>query len=163
MKTLILTLALSVTALMVSTQTATAQAESSAIKAVIERETASFFKHDASALIDCWANVPEATQLYAYSTPEGKQVAGIDANTKTDLPQRLTARMTSMDDISKAVITRTNYNIRVSGNTAFVTFEQTNNLPDMPTQHLYETRYLEKMGGKWKLIHVGAIEFKPIN
>lgn len=138
----------------------------SAIKAVIERETDSFFNRDAATSANCWANVPYASQLHAYTTPDGKSAVYFGGNAKTDLPQQVASAVKSMGKPDGMIASRANYNIRVNGNAAFVTFDQTNTIATGDKQYVRETRYLEKLkqangSAQWKIIHVTAIAYTP--
>ncbi len=158
MKTLILTLALSATALMATTQTATAQsADVTAIKAVIERETTAWNTRDAAAFVDCWANVPEAGQLVSLI---GGQVVA-NHNAKTDLPTSVKAMLAAQGKPNGETFQNTDYLIRVKGDAAFVQYEQIVTAPNGTKQYAHETRYLEKTGGAWKIVHVGAVFYTP--
>ncbi len=154
MKTLLLSLALSATALLATIQTATAQsADVSAIKAVVERETTAWNNRDAAAFVDCWANVPEAGQLVSLI---GGQVVA-NHNTKTDLPTSVKAMLAAQGKPNGETFQNTDYLIRVNGNAAFAQYEQVVTAPGGQKQYAHETRYLEKVGSAWKIVHVGAV------
>ena len=171
MKTRFFSIALSVGALVAGSTLAAAQSahdtqsDVSAIKAVIERETDSFFNRDAATSADCWANVPYASQLHAYTTPDGKNAVYFGGNAKTNLPQQIASAVKNMGKPDGMMASRANYNIRVNGYAAFVTFDQTNTVMGNK-QYVHETRYLEKLQQtegtrQWKIIHVTAIAYKP--
>ena len=163
MKTQILTLALSATALMATTQIAVAQSSTDVaqIKAVVERETTAWASRDASAFVDCWANVPEAGTLVTLQDTTHTVVSNY--NTKVDMPVSVKKMMADMGKPTGETFQNTDYRIRVNGNAAFAQFEQTVTAPDGKKQYAHETRYLEKMQGKWKIIHVGAVFYEPVN
>ncbi|GAB4030114.1 hypothetical protein [Spirosoma jeollabukense] len=50
----------------------------------------------------------------------------------------------------------TGYQIRVNSNAAFTLFEQVETDPNGEKGYVHETRHWEKIGGAWKIIHVGA-------
>jgi SnoaL-like domain len=147
MKTLILALALSATALMATTQTTQAQSsDDAAIKATIDGETNAYHAADYITFKSYWANVPYASMLVNGQQYVGdalwKAADGIFANAKP----------------IKATTTRTGWNIRSVGNTAFVTFEQRDeNLDTKAVGETVETRYLEKIGGAWKIVNVSVV------
>ena len=129
------------------------------IKAVVERETTAWAARDAAAFADCWANVPEAGTLVVLT--DDKHTIIHSQNTKQDMPTSSKALITSMGKPTSETFQNTDYLIRVKGDAAFVQYEQTVTAPDGQKQYAHETRYLEKMGGKWKIVHVGAAFYTP--
>ena len=161
MKTLLITLALSAAALMATPKTAVAQADASAIKAVIERETTAFNNRDAGTFADCWANVPEAGQLVIWQEKDGKNTIISNRNTKQDMPVSGKALMSSLGKPTGETFQNSDYQIRTNGNAAFAQYEQVNNKPDGEKEYAHSTRYLEKIAGTWKIVHVGAVFYVP--
>ena len=160
MKTILLSLALSATTLMASSTITRAQsADIAAIKAVVEKETMSWNNRDATGMTDCWANVPEAGQLV--SLQDGKGTVISNHNTKMDMPVAIKTMLAGMGPAGKETFQNTDYQIRVKGDAAFVQYEQVVTAPDGQKQYAHETRYLEKMGGAWKIVHVGAAFYVP--
>ncbi len=156
MKTLLITLALSATALMATSQVSVAQsADIAPIKAVVERETTAWANRDAASMVDCWANVPEAGNLI--SLADGSRTIIHSNNAKTDMPESIKAMVASMGKPTGETFQNSDYLIRVKGDAAFVQYEQVVTAPDGKKQYAHETRYLEKMDGKWKIVHVGAV------
>lgn len=149
-----------IAALLCATLCAQAQsADEAAIKAVIERETQAYHNADAAAMIDCWANVPQSLQHGAYLTAEGKYEIFRNTNEKTDLPEKVKkgAADAKPDGIT---FQNTDYVFRITGNAAFVQYEQTETDPKGTKTYAHEVRYLEKIGGQWKIIYVGVIFYK---
>jgi uncharacterized protein (TIGR02246 family) len=160
MKTLFIALALGATALMAASQSAIAQsADITAIKAVIERETTAWNTRDAAAFADCWANVPEAGQLVVLQDAAHTVVS--NRNTKTDMPAATKAMLAGMGKPTGETFANADYQIRVKDDAAFAQFEQVVTAPGGQKQYAHETRYLEKLDGQWKLIHVGAAFYTP--
>lgn len=160
MKTICMFLSLSAAALMANSTTVRAQnADVAAIKAVVEKETTSWNNRDAAAMADCWANVPEAGHLV--SLQDGKGTVISNHNTKTDMPNGIKTMMAGMGPASKDTFQNTDYQIRVKGDAAFAQFEQVVTASDGQKEYAHETRYLEKINGKWKIVHVGAAFYKP--
>lgn len=165
MKTILLSLALSATALMANTTTAQAQnADMAAIKAVVEKETTSWNNRDAAGMVDCWANVPEAGQLV--SLQDGKGTVISNHNINIDMPVAVKTMLAGMGPMTGERFQNADYLIRVKGDAAFVQYEQLVTAPGDQKQYAHETRYLEKMkqpdgSGKRKIIHVGAAFHKP--
>ena len=160
MKTQLITLAFSVTALLATTQFAVAQSSDVAqIKSVVERETTAWNNRDAAAWADCWANVAEAGHLV--SIPDGKGTVYFAQNTKMDMPASAKATLDGMGKSTGEISRNTDYLIRVKGDAAFAQFEQVNTATDGKKEYAHETRYLEKVSGAWKIVHVGAAFYKP--
>ena len=124
-----------------------------AIKAVIEKETAAWFARDAKAMESYWAKVPQTTQCVsllgdvvmfntAESTKGKDPFAGVGHE-----PQ-------------KATVTRTDWNIRMVGNGTYVTYTEKDETAGV-TSHFYESRFMEKIDGQWKIVAVNAVAFKP--
>ena len=159
MKTLLSTIFLLVMAHLLATQPALAQeADIKAIKALIERETASSLKGDGKAMADCWANVPEAALIYI--VPDGKGTVSYTPRMPTTIKSMMINKKPSQDTFKNS-----NYQIRVNGNAAFAQFEQVETAPNGEKGYVHETRYLEKIRGSdgvsaWKIIHVGAWFYK---
>lgn len=58
----------------------------------------------------------------------------------------------------KVVNTRTNWNVRINGNSAFVTFNQQVDSEDRKRiSETREARYLEKTNGQWKIVNMTAV------
>lgn len=63
---------------------------------------------------------------------------------------------------SKGLGEITDYQIRINGNSAFVTFLQLNTKPDGSKERYHKADYLEKIEGEWKIIgHLFGQEPKP--
>ncbi|WP_375444626.1 DUF4440 domain-containing protein [uncultured Fibrella sp.] len=163
MKTLFLPLVLAAIAVLPFPQTAFAQKadEVAQIKAVVERETKAWAARDAAAFADCWANVPEASTLVVLA--DEKHTIVHSQNTKQDMPTSSKTLIASMGKPTGETFQNTDYVIRVKGDAAFAQYNQTVTAPDGQKQYAHETRYLEKMGGKWKIVHVGAAFYTPAN
>ena len=162
MKTLFLSLALSATALMAIPKTAVAQsADITQIKAVIERETTAFNGRDAAAFADCWANVPEASQLVIWQEPTGKNTIVSNRNTRQDMPTAAKAMIAGLGKPTGDTFQNADYQIRIKGDAAFAQYEQVVSKTDGKKEYAHETRYLEKTNGAWKIVHVGAVFYEP--
>ena len=155
MKTLFIALTLSATALMATPKAALAQSsEDTAIKAVIDDETKASHAADYKTYLTYWAKVPYASFLY-----EGKQYVG-------DVLWKAMDGVFANRKPTQTNTTRTGWNIRAVGSTAFVTFEQRDeNLDTKAVRETAETRYLEKIdrsdgSGAWKIVNVTVV-LKP--
>ena len=60
----------------------------------------------------------------------------------------------------KATVTRTDWNFRIVGNGAYVTYTEKDEA-EGTTSHFYESRFMEKMDGAWKIVAVNAVAYKP--
>ena len=135
-----------------------AQADVSAIKAVVERETTAWSNRDAAAFVDCWANIPEAGTLVMMADANHTIISS--RNTKQDIPISGKALIASMGKSTGETFQNSDYLIRVNGNAAFVQYKQVVTAPDGKKEYAHQTRYLEKIGEKWKIVHVGAVFYK---
>lgn len=131
--------------------TPSVSAETAAIKTLIERETQSWLNADVNAWKTCWASVPEARLHYSETNGKVHQI---------NMPGGMT-KMSAGLKPSKSTFKNTDYLIRVNGNAAFAQFDQAFSDPDGSKEYARETRYLEKMSGAWKIVHVGAMYYTP--
>ncbi len=124
-----------------------------AIKNVIEKETDAWFARDAAKMQSYWAKVPQTTQCVSllgdvviFNTAESTK--GKDPFTMTgNVPQ-------------KATVTRTDWNFRIVGNGAYVTYKEKDEVAGVESL-MYESRFMEKMDGLWKIVAVNAVAYKP--
>jgi hypothetical protein len=137
--------------------------EVAAIKAVIEKETQSFFSLNQKDWEDTWLQVPYAYWSYSDSTGtsfiEGWK--GIKNNFADYFRTHVASRQIDVAHQSTAVkINRTWESIRIYGNGAYVRYTQkvNTNIDYDETSHI---RILEKKDGKWKIVCVGAIASYP--
>jgi len=56
--------------------------------------------------------------------------------------------------------TRSNFDTRINGTSAFVVFNQHNDNTDGTQRDSIEARYLEKINGEWKMVNVTVIPKK---
>jgi hypothetical protein len=131
-------------------------ADEAAIKALIEKETASYHNADVAGMIACWANVPQTFLLVGAADAEGKLQSYVSTNEKSDLPQQLTEMMKEAKP-DGVTFQNSDYVFRINGSSAFVRYEQTETDPKGTKIYAHETRYLEKINGQWKIIYVGAV------
>ena len=157
MKTRLITIILSATALITSIQNGLAQTDDKvAIKAVIERETQSWIKRDAKAMADCWADVPEAGHLY--SVPDGKGTVVYSPDIEKAITTLAAGQQPSSDTFQN-----TDYQIRINGNGAFTQFDQAYSSADGTKNYSHQVRYLEKVSGTWKIVNVVSVYYIPTN
>jgi hypothetical protein len=125
--------------------------DETAIKATIRRETLSYFAADAKAWSDCWAALPESNNLY-YSDQSHK--VGQTSMAKPDL------NIVANRKPAQIKIETTKEQLRINGNVAFMQYDQHATRDDGAQDYSHQTRYLEKINGIWKIIHVGSISYK---
>ena len=139
--------------------------EVAAIKAVLEKETQSFFDVNRKDWEDTWMKVPYAYWSYSDSTGtsfiEGWQ--NISSSFAEYFKTKVSSRQIDVAHQStKVAIHRKWHDIRIYGNGAYVHYTQkvNDNIDRDETSHI---RVLEKKDGKWKVICVGVIAIYPKN
>ena len=130
-----------------------AQQENAAIKEVLQNETTAFFKHDFSKSYSFWHITPES--LGVVSESDG-QVLYL---TSKELNAEYTAKALR-DAVFPDRVERSKWLLQVRGNTAYVTFQQTAFKGNSTTGQTYESRYMEKIDGHWKIISMTVVNFK---
>jgi hypothetical protein len=128
--------------------------EEAAIKAIIEKETEAWFNRDATQMLACWADVPQITQCVSLL---GDVVIFNNADMNKD--NRLFKELAKEAPI-KASVARSDWNIRIVGNAAYVTFKQMDTIGGA-TNYYHEGRFMEKLNGQWKIVAVNVAAFKP--
>lgn len=127
-----------------------AQKEQDLIKAVIEKETQSFFRVDRKGWEESWLKTPYAYWSYSDSTGTS-YVEGWDQLNKTFDDYFKTAKP------NQARITNEWVEVRVYGNGAYARFTQRVQ-DDIDRDETSQVRVLEKgKDGKWKVICVAAV------
>ena len=137
-----------------SSSTDTMAAEEEAVKKVIIAETEAFWDKDFQQLSNCWVQ-DEYVRVVGWwehggiTVRKGWSVIG----------ERMENVIKENPEKNRQNVARENFNVRISGNMAWVTFEQYGTdtgekAMDMPGLS-YETRILEKHNGQWKIAYVG--------
>lgn len=143
----------------------TAQDDKTAIKAVIEKETLSFFNADRKAWEETWVHEPYSYWSYSDSTGTSF-IEGWNAVTKSfDEYFRTHVASRNIDvahQSDKIVIDRTWKEIRVYGNGAFAHYIQRVKEGGVQRDETSQIRVLEKKDGKWKVVCVNAIASYPV-
>lgn len=129
------------------------QQDLEAIKAVIFKETTSFYKVDYKNWADTWHQVPYAYWSYSDSTGTS-YVEGWNALTKTFDEYFRTQKP------SNAIVENEYTEIRVYGTGAYARFIQRVK-DEIDRDETSQIRVLEKKDGKWKVVCVGAIAKYP--
>jgi hypothetical protein len=136
------------------TVTSTAQQEVEMIKAVIVKETKSFFETNKAGWMDCWVQAPHAYWSFADSS---------DVNFYkgwTSIEKGF-ADYFAMSKPASVKIDNTWDEIKVYGAGAFVLFRQKISGDGIERDEQSEVRILEKdVNGAWRIAHVGVIR-KP--
>ena len=126
------------------------------VLAVIVRETRAFWDKDFEAWADCWAHG-------AYTRTMGYwPLGGVSVVEGWEAQSTLIRRM--MDEIPEpnptaGLVRRENINARISGDVAWLTFDQYGLDTGDPTFDMpglsRETRILERRDGQWKIAYAG--------
>ena len=132
------------------------QTEIEAILNVIAGESTAFWNKDFEAWAQYWVHAPYIRSMGW--TPAG----GVSYVAGWDILSTHTREYLAKDPIpnpNAANVRRENFNIRIYGDSAWVTFDQYGQETgkpafDMPGRSR-ETRMLEKQDGKWKFVYVG--------
>jgi hypothetical protein len=131
-----------------------AEADREAIKAVIVKETQSFFETNKAAWKECWVQAPRAYWSFADST-DVNYYEGWDAIEKGF------ADYFKMSKPATVKIENRWVDIQVYGSGAFVHFRQKISGDGIDREEQSEVRILERNSqGLWKIVHVGVIR-KP--
>lgn len=137
--------------------------EVAAIKAVIEKETQSFFSVNRKDWEDSWLQTPYAYWSYSDSTGTSfiEGWPGIKKSFDEYFTTQKASRQIDVAHQSSAVkIDRTYQSVRVYGNGAYVRYTQ-HVKDDIDRDETSQVRILEKKDGKWKIVCVGAIASYP--
>jgi len=122
-----------------------------AIIKLVEEETKAFCKLSLADVVkEFW--ILDSQTIKFVSLPDGlhKESNAEDMLTETSTPPE-----------NHATFANSDYNIRVSGDMAFLTYTQVATLENGAKVHSHEMRVLEKDDGKWK-IHIASMHlFNP--
>lgn len=128
--------------------------EEEAIKKVIIEETEAFWNKDFKQLSSYWVH-EEYVRVVGWWETGGVTVR----KGWSVIGPRMENVIKENPEKNQQNVARENFNIRISGNMAWVTFEQYGTdtgekAMDMPGLS-YETRILEKHNGHWKIAYIG--------
>jgi hypothetical protein len=121
------------------------------IRQIIEKETTAWINNDGKKMGSYWADLPYTAHTV---TDELGKAYDITASEIGELVARLS---TQKPNKPGTTFNNSKYNIRPNGNAAWVTFEQAFLFPDGTKTLNLESRYLEKINGEWKIIHMTSI------
>ena len=124
--------------------------ETFAIKAVIEKETATWRIGDIKGHADCWHIQPYTRILV--STADGLTL---------DISPNIIINPTSDIMGDNSVSVNTNYKISINGNSAWSSHDQETTATDGTKSYSYEMRMLEKINGQWKIVGESVHHYKP--
>lgn len=137
--------------------------EITAIKAVLEKETQSFFNVNRKEWEETWLKVPYA--YWSYSDSTGTSFIEGWENISKSFDQYFKTQVSSRPiDVAhqknQVKINRNWHDIRIYGNGAYVHYTQQveDNIDHDETSQI---RVLEKKDGKWRVICVGVIAYYP--
>lgn len=142
-----------------------AQAEQNAIKAIIERETNTFFNADRKAWEDTWVHAPYVYWSYSDSTGTSF-IDGWEALRK-NFDEYFRTHVSSRNiDVahqdSGIIVDRDWKEFRIYGSGAFVHYIQRVKENGVARDETSQIRILEKgKDGKWRIVCVGAIANYP--
>jgi hypothetical protein len=112
-----------------------------AIKLLLEKESATWRSGDVKGHAECWAIKPYTRII----------VSKVDGNVVEVQPEMMINPPAAMVGKGGTAV-NTNYKMRISGNTAWVSHNETSTAVDGTKSYSYEFRMLEKIKGKWKLV-----------
>lgn len=142
MKTKLFTLAL---LLMSAATFAQNKADEAAIKAVLVGHTQATMDRDFEKAISYFANSPNTA--ISFQEPGSGYIRGYQAVADAYKRQVKAGSKKSDDKLTTA-----DYRFRIVGNTAFVTYIETDTAPDGTAKRTHKVNYLEKENGQWKML-----------
>lgn len=129
-------------------------ADEAAIKTVIEGLTTAMYTRDFKTYLSYWSTAPYVSRV---STDREGNVTKMTGDEYRKTVEQYAAQHLKP---SEEKATRSNWLIRVNGNSAFVIFDQHNEYPDGTTRDSVEERYLERINSEWKVINVTVLPKK---
>lgn len=125
-------------------------ADETAIKKVCEAETRTWLDGDKAGHAACWHVQPSS--LVMVSLPDGTFITASGSDISATEDQGMGGG---------GSFTNSNYVIRISGNTAWATFDQTGADTKGNRMTAKELRILEKVNGEWKIVVMDAHLYQP--
>jgi len=127
--------------LVASTSFAQKQNDTTAIRRLLEKESATWRSGDVAGHADCWEIRPYSRILV--STPEGKCY---------DVPPAEMIHPSGGDADRGGSSVNSNYRFSVHGNDAWVSHDERSTAKNGSITYSHEIRILEKIKGRWKLV-----------
>lgn len=119
--------------------------DEAAIKAVLVGHTQAVMDRDAEKAVSYFANSPNTA--ISFQQPGSGYIRGYQA--VTDIYRsHINADRKKKDE----KLTTADYRFRIVGNTAFVTYIETDTAPDGTAKRTHKVNYLEKENGQWKML-----------
>ncbi len=115
--------------------------DESAIKRLLEKESATWRAGDIKGHADCWVIQPYS-RIFV-STRDGDAI-DVSPDLMINPPANLVGKGGSS--------VNTNYKMNISGNNAWVSHNEESTAKDGSKSYTYEFRILEKINGQWKLV-----------
>jgi hypothetical protein len=125
-------------------------ADETAIRQLLEKESATWRSGDVKGHAACWAIKPYSKIVV--STVDGKMI-DVDPN----LMIAPSAGMAGKGGTS----VNTNYKMSITGNSAWVTHNEESTAADGTRNYTFEFRMLEKIDDEWKLVGQSIHAYKP--
>jgi Domain of unknown function (DUF4440) len=129
--------------------------EETAIRKVIQDETVAYYAGNAETLLAQWSDRPNTEYQNQYI----KQFIG-SPYAKGETMLKLQDVMRKFVKKQEANVKEDDFEIRLKGDMAWVTFTQVVNQNDKVMQHQRQTRILEKINGDWKIVFVSGLDLK---
>ena len=125
-------------------------ADETAIKKVCEAETRTWLDGDKKGHAACWHIQPYSTVMVSLADGTFITATGTELNAVNDQAMG-----------GGGSFANSNYVIRVNGNTAWTTFDQTGADTKGNKMTAKELRVLEKVNGEWKIVVMDAHLYTP--
>ncbi len=122
------------------------KADEAAIKAVLEGHSQAVMDKDAEKAVSYFANSPNTA--ISFQEPGSGYIRGYQAVTDIYISHVNADSFEKSDD----KLTTADYRFRIVGNTAFVTYIETDTAPDGTAKRTHKVNYLEKENGQWKML-----------
>lgn len=124
--------------------------DTAAIKAVLEKESATWRLGDVKAHADCWELRPYSRILV--STTDGKCY---------DVPPENAINPPAGSMGKGGFAVNSGYMFSINGNTAWVSHDEVSTSTDGTKSYSHEIRLLEKIKGRWKLVGQSIHLYNP--
>ncbi|MBS1653865.1 MAG: endo-arabinase [Bacteroidetes bacterium] len=124
--------------------------DESAIKQVLEKESATWRSGDVKGHAACWVIRPYSRIL----------VSAADGKVFDVAPEMMIHPPAGMMGKGGSAV-NTNYKMHISGNNAWVSHNEESTAADGSKTYSYEFRMLEKIDGQWKLVAQSIHLYKP--
>ena len=125
-----------------------------AVKKAIEASTDYIYAADYDAYKKTWVDAPYISRVVVN---DAGQVSRMNAVEYNSLVEDWRKNRKTPNGIKT---TRSNFDTRINGTSAFVVFNQHNDNTDGTQRDSIEERYLEKINGEWKMVNVTVIPQK---